>query len=60
MQAMKEQLPVAIDLPGAQFRVAEWGDIAVAYVELNAGADARPLLEGLPNDRCACLHWAIF
>lgn len=57
MQERKEQLPVALDLPGAKFQVAEWGDTAVAFVQLSAGADARPLLEGLPNDECPCPHW---
>lgn len=58
MQARKEDLPVALDIPGAAtFRVGEWGDTAVAYVRLSAGADAAPLLEGLPGDRCSCPHW---
>ena len=57
MQERKEQLPVALDLPGAKFQVAEWGDTAVAFVQLSAGADARPLLEGLPEDKCPCPHW---
>lgn len=57
MKEQKENMPVALDLPVATFRVSEWGDMAVAYVEMKAGADATPLLEGLPNDRCACPHW---
>lgn len=57
MKQRKEEMPVALDLPGAKFRVSEWEDMAVAYVELDAGADATPLLEGLPNDKCDCPHW---
>ena len=57
MRQQKEQLPIALDLPGAMFQVAEWGDIAVAYVRLSGGADAAPLLEGLPGDECGCPHW---
>lgn len=57
MQERKEQLPVAMDLPGATFHMAEWGETAVAFVKLAAGADARPLLQGLPNDQCHCPHW---
>ncbi|HXG66313.1 MAG TPA: cupin domain-containing protein [Blastocatellia bacterium] len=57
MQQQKEQLPVALQLPVAKFQVAEWGDTAVAYVQLSAGADATPLLEGLENDKCPCPHW---
>jgi hypothetical protein len=57
MKLRKEDLPVALELPVATFRVAEWDEIAVAYVQLKAGADATPLLEGLPNDKCGCPHW---
>lgn len=37
--------------------MAEWGETAVAFVQLAAGADATPLLEGLPKDECHCPHW---
>ena len=57
MQERKENLPIALELPVATFRVAEWGETAVAYVKLSAGADATPLLEGLPGDKCQCPHW---
>jgi hypothetical protein len=49
MQKRKEDLPVALDLPGATFQ-ADWSDMAVAYVRLSAGADASPLIEGLPGE----------
>lgn len=57
MKMLKEKLSVALEMPGARFRVAEWADASVAYVELKAGADATPLLEGLPGDKCQCPHW---
>ncbi len=57
MKLRKEELPIALELPVATFRVGEWGDTAVAYVRLAAGADATPLLEGLPGDKCQCPHW---
>jgi len=57
MKMRKEDLPVALELPVATFRVGEWDDIAAAYVKLQAGADATPLLEGLPGDKCQCPHW---
>ena len=57
MKLPKEEIPIALELPVATFRVAEWDDLAVAYVELAAGADATPLLEGLPGDKCQCPHW---
>ncbi len=57
MKQRKEDMPVALELPVATFRVSEWDELAVAYVELKAGADATPLLAGLPNNTCACPHW---
>jgi len=57
MKMSKENLSVALQLPGATFRMSEWGDTSVAYVRLKAGTDATPLLEGLPDDHCHCPHW---
>ena len=57
MKSRKEDLPVALQLPVATFRMNEWGDTSAAYVTLKAGADASPLLEGLPGDTCQCPHW---
>lgn len=57
MNLRKEEMTIALELPVATFRVAEWDDMAVAYVKLAAGADATPLLEGLPGDKCQCPHW---
>ena len=48
---------MALELPVATFRVAEWDKMAVAYVKMTAGADATPLLQGLPDDKCQCPHW---
>ncbi|HHI03747.1 MAG: cupin domain-containing protein [Candidatus Zixiibacteriota bacterium] len=57
MKLRKEDLPIALELPVATFRVAEWDDNSVAYVKMAAGADATPLLEGLKDDKCQCPHW---
>ena len=57
MKLKKEDLPIALEMPVATFRVAEWDTTTVAYVKLTAGADATPLLEGLPGDKCQCPHW---
>lgn len=57
MKLRKEELPVALELPVATFRLAEWDETAIAYVQLTAGADATPLLAGLLNDKCQCPHW---
>ncbi len=57
MKLPKENAPVALQLPVATFRVAEWDEMAVAYVKLSAGTDATPLLEGLHENMCQCPHW---
>ncbi|MBD3402694.1 cupin domain-containing protein [candidate division GN15 bacterium] len=57
MKQPKENMPVALDLGVATFRVSEQGDMAMAYVEMKAGADATPLLEGLSDDKCESPHW---
>lgn len=57
MKSRKEELPIALELPVATFRVGEWDNMAAAYVKLTAGADATPLLEGLHEDKCQCPHW---
>ena len=57
MKLKKEDIPVALELPVATFRMTEWDDTSVAYVTMKAGADATPLLEGLHDDKCQCPHW---
>jgi len=57
MNMRKDDMPIAIDMPVATFRAVEWGNMAVAYVKLKAGADATPLLEGLPGNKCQSPHW---
>jgi len=58
MRDRKEDLPLALYVPRAVMsRVAEWGEQAVAYVELSAGTDTSPLLDGLPGNSCPCPHW---
>ncbi len=57
MKMRRDEMPVAVDLPVATFRAMEWDDMTVAYVKMDAGADATPLLEGLPGDKCQSPHW---
>jgi hypothetical protein len=59
VRQQKEQLPIALQLLVAKFQAAEWGDAPVAYVQLSAGADTTPLLEGLENDMCPALTGAM-
>jgi len=57
LKLRKEEVPIALEMPVATFRVAEWANMALAYVRLTAGVDATPLLKGLPDDKCQCPHW---
>jgi hypothetical protein len=51
-------MPAKIEGPGTSLRaLSGWGGMAAAYVELPAGTDLAPLLEGLPGNVCPCPHW---
>jgi hypothetical protein len=57
MNASASKLPTTIDAGGVKFQTADWAGLNVAYVCLPAGADATPLLQGLPGDLCHAPHW---
>ncbi|HUS60938.1 MAG TPA: hypothetical protein VMY34_02000 [Acidimicrobiales bacterium] len=50
-------MPIELQVGEIKTRSAEAGDVLARHVVLPAGADFRPLLKGLPDDRCACPHW---
>lgn len=52
-----DDLPVIFTTGGAEIRGAEVGEMAITFYRLPAGADARPLLEGMPDHNCPCPHW---
>jgi hypothetical protein len=57
---MKQQLtnlPTRLDAGGVCIQAEDWGDINVARIRFPKGADATPLLEGLPDNLCQCPHW---
>lgn len=57
MKQLRNELPVALEAGGVCFQGENWGDMNVARVRFPAGADAAPLLEGLPDNLCQCPHW---
>ncbi len=57
MRAPIAEIPVELQAGELETRGTEWGDLSVRHCDLPAGADLRPLLQGLPDDRCACPHW---
>ena len=58
MHIRKEELPLEMDWGGMKiYAIGGLGDLDVNYLELNAGFDLSPLLEGLPHDLCPVPHW---
>ncbi len=53
----RDDLPVVFEAAGAQIRSTEAGEMTVTFYRLPAGADGRPLLQGLPGHSCHCPHW---
>jgi hypothetical protein len=59
MNALLEDLPIELEQGDLVTRYAEWGELAIRFACLPAGADMRPVLEGLPGDRCPSPHWGL-
>lgn len=57
MNTRAEILPTRIDKGGVNFQAIDWSELNVARIRLPRGADAAPLLQGLPGDMCQCPHW---
>ena len=57
MKKLTTELPTRIEAGGVCFQGEDWGGINVARVRFPAGADATPLLEGMPDNLCQCPHW---
>jgi hypothetical protein len=52
-----EDIPLEVRTGDIETRGVECDDIYARYIDLPPGADFRPLLAGLPDDRCPCPHW---
>jgi hypothetical protein len=57
MKTAISELKTRIDHEGVRFKTAEFGEMNVASVHFPPGADATPLLVGMPHDLCPCPHW---
>jgi len=64
MRIAKGDVPVRINAPGAVARqqtnfgdATGYGKISGEYFSLGAGADIKPLLEGLEGNLCQAPHW---
>jgi hypothetical protein len=57
MRAASHEMAVELEVGDIHTKGEQWGDLSVRHCDLPAGADLRPLLAGLPDDRCSCPHW---
>jgi hypothetical protein len=57
MKQLRTALPTRLEAGGVCIQAEDWGDINVARIRFPKGADATPLLEGLPDNLCQCPHW---
>jgi hypothetical protein len=53
----RNELPVRLEAGGVCIQAQDWADLNVARIRFPKGADAAPLLVGLPQDLCQCPHW---
>ena len=59
MKLKMSELPSSVNHGGIAFNVVDWGAMNVSNINLPAGADAAPLLQGLTDDHCQCPHWGL-
>src|SRR5262245_4158380 len=52
-------LPQSLEAGGVCIQSVDWGGLNIARIRFPAGADAKPLLEGLPGNVCQCPHWRV-
>ena len=57
MKEQRTELPIRLEAGDICFQGHDWGEMNVARVRFPKGADATPLLQGLPQDLCQCPHW---
>ena len=57
MKQARSDLPTRLAAGGVCIQAQDWGDINVARIRFPKGADATPLLAGMPQDLCQCPHW---
>lgn len=53
------QMPVRLQSGDICIQSQDWAELNVARIRFPAGADAGPLLEGLPGNLCQCPHWGV-
>jgi hypothetical protein len=57
MNEARTSLPTRLEAGGVCIQGRDWAELNVARIRFPKGADAKPLLEGLPGGLCQCPHW---
>ena len=57
MKQERNELPTRLDANGVCIQSQDWAGLNVARIRFPKGADATPLLEGMPDDLCPVPHW---
>ncbi|HYC54702.1 MAG TPA: cupin domain-containing protein [Candidatus Binatia bacterium] len=57
MKQHRNELPTRLGAGGVCIQANDWADWNVARIRFPKGADAAPLLQGLPQNLCQCPHW---
>ncbi len=57
MKHSRDELPTRLEAGGVCIQAEDWGELNVARIRFPQGADATPLLEGMPDNLCPCPHW---
>lgn len=59
MKMICVELPDNLNAGGVRIQGIDWGELNISHIHFPKGADATPLLEGLPQDLCQCPHWGM-
>jgi len=59
MKQPRTALPTRLEAGGVCIQAEDWSDLNVARIRFPKGADATPLLEGMPGNLCQCPHWGM-
>jgi hypothetical protein len=59
MKMHRDALPDALNSNGVRIQGTDWGELNIAHIHFPKGADATPLLEGMPQNLCPCPHWGM-
>ncbi len=57
MKQDRSAMTTRLTAGGVCIQAEDWGGLNVARIRFPRGADATPLLEGLPQGLCQCPHW---